>query len=523
MDYLDEIVENSNTWAGPSPMDSTDRTRTNTTTSSGSVFKLKEDDNMSAKISMLTKEIETLKMKGKEQVHAFNSYWPNNSSYSNNYNPNIRNHPYLSYENVLNPPAPRNFNSPHASLSSRPSLEDALSTFIERQSEQNQKFESMLTRLDEEVREIKSHITRLTNSLSGIERGKLPSQTQPNPINQNLKIGSKDKHEEVKAVTILRSGKEIDKSSPLVTKKSKETPVEKEKDETESLGFGEIEQCPIPPPFPQALKLPRKLDITSKILDHLHQVKINLPLLHVIKQVPTYAKVIKDLCTIKKKHHVKKTAFLTEQVSAVIQHKTSPKYKDLGCPMISCTIGDYIMEHVLLDLGASVILIPFSVYQKLGLGELKPTSITLQLVDHSVREPRGIVKDVLVKIEQFYYPVNFIVLDYQPVLHPSVHTPIILGRPFFTTANALINCRNGRMQLTFGSMTLELNIFHVAKQPHEDDDYAYVNLIGAVVQEEFNKNCFSDPLETLLNNSVSSYDLECDICVSENFSLLDSS
>ena len=79
------------------------------------------------------------------------------------------------------------------------------------------------------------------------------------------------------------------------------------------------------------------------------------------------------------------------------------------------------------------------------------------------------------------------------------------------------------MQLTFGSITLELNIFHVAKQPHEDDDCAYVNLIGAMVQEEFNKNCFFDPLETLLNNSVGSYDLECDIHVSENFSSLDSS
>ena len=181
------------------------------------------------------------------------------------------------------------------------------------------------------------------------------------------------------------------------------------------------------------------------------------------------------------------------------------------------------MGHALLDLGASVNLIPFSIYQKLGLGELKPTSITLQLADHSIREPRGIVEDVLVKIEQFYYPVDSIVLDYQPVLHPNVHTPLILGRPFLAIANALINCRNGRMQLTFGSMTLELNIFHVAKQPHEDDDCAYVNLIGAVVQEEFNKNWFSNPLETLLNNFVGSYDLELDIHVSKNFSLLDSS
>ena len=309
-------------------------------------------------------------------------------------------------------------------------------------------------------------------------------------------------------MTILRNGKEIDKSSPLVTKKSKETPVEKEKDETKLLGIGEIEQCPIPPPFAQALKLPRKLDTASEILEHLHQVKITFPLWHVIEQVLAYAKVIKDLYTIKRKHHVKKTAFLTEQVNAVIQHKTPSKYKDPGCPTISCTIGDYIMEHELLDLGASVNLIIFSVYQKLGLGELKPTSITLQLADRFVREPRGIVQDVLVKIEQFYYPIDFIVLNYQPVLHPSVHIPIILGRPFLATTNALINCRNGRMQLTFGSMTLELNIFHVAKQPHKDDDCAYVNLIRAV--EEFNKNCFSDPLETLLNNYVDSYDLECE-------------
>ena len=186
-----------------------------------------------------------------EQVHAFNSYRPNNSSCSNNYNPNMRNHLYLSYksDNVLNPTAPRNFNSPHASSSSRPSLEDAFSTFIQRQSEQNQEFESMLIRLDEEVRETKCHITRLTNSLSGTERGKFPSQTQPNSINQNLKIGSKDKRDEVKVVTTLRSGKEIDKSAPLITKKSKETPIEGEKNEIESLGLDDIEQCLIPSPF----------------------------------------------------------------------------------------------------------------------------------------------------------------------------------------------------------------------------------------------------------------------------------
>ena len=75
--------------------------------------------------------------------------------------------------------------------------------------------------------------------------------------------------------------------------------------------------------------------------------------------------------------------------------------------------------------------------------------------------PKGIVEDVLVKVDQFYYPVDFVVLDTELIASGPNHVPIILGRPFLATANAIINCRNGFMQLTFGNMTLELNIFHL--------------------------------------------------------------
>ena len=104
------------------------------------------------------------------------------------------------------------------------------------------------------------------------------------------------------------------------------------------------------------------MDSSPEILENLKQVKINLPLLHVIKKIPSYAKVIKDLCTMKGKHNVKKTAFLMEQVSALLLHKTPPKYKDLGCPTISCIIRDHGVEQALLDLGASFNLMPYSVY-----------------------------------------------------------------------------------------------------------------------------------------------------------------
>ena len=78
--------------------------------------------------------------------------------------------------------------------------------------------------------------------------------------------------------------------------------------------------------------------------------------------------------------------------------------------------------------------------------------------------PKGIVEDVLVKVDKFYYLVDFVVLDTEPIANEPNHVPIILGIPFLATANAIINCRNGVMQLTFGNMTLELNIFHLSNK-----------------------------------------------------------
>ena len=122
------------------------------------------------------------------------------------------------------------------------------------------------------------------------------------------------------------------------------------------------------------------------------------------------------------------------------------------------------MERALLDLGVSVNLLPYSVYEQLGLGELKPTSVTLSLADRSVKIPRGIIEDVLVQIEKFYYPGDFVVLDTDPSAKETNCVPIILGRPFLATSNVIINCRNGMMQLSFGNMTMELNIFYLCKK-----------------------------------------------------------
>ncbi|XP_042958158.1 uncharacterized protein LOC122293734 [Carya illinoinensis] len=220
-------------------------------------------------------------------------------------------------------------------------------------------------------------------------------------------------------------------------------------------------------------------------------VRINIPLLDAIKPISAYAKFLKDLCTAKRKLNVQKKAFLTEQVSAIIQNHTPPKYKDPGSPTISCVIGNSKIGQALLDLGSGVNLLPYSVYEQLGLGELKATSIILQVADRSIKIPKGIVEDVLVQVDKFYYPIDFVVLDMQLSSHSNSSPPVILGRPFPTTSNAIINCRSGVLKLSFGNMTLELNIFNLCRQPQELEDVEEVNALESLLAENslLNYNC----------------------------------
>lgn len=242
-------------------------------------------------------------------------------------------------------------------------------------------------------------------------------QPQPNPKRQygvnNVRPSNSQEH--VQAVTTLRSGKEVQKPDMKKEKQSasldqKETQVQC----NEKTVVGEIEKGFAHPgftvaPFPQRLTLSNQPNQNREIQDVLKEVKFNIPLLDAIKQAPSYAKLLKELCTIKRTMNVQKKAFVTKQVSTILKNNTPPKYKDPGCPMISCIIGNHQIEQALLDLGVSVNLLPYSVYEQLELGELKATQVTLQLDERSVETPRGIVEDVFVQIEKFYFPVDFFV------------------------------------------------------------------------------------------------------------------
>jgi hypothetical protein len=325
------------------------------------------------------------------------------------------------------------------------------------------------------ITKIEVQIGQIANHLGEREKGKLPSQPVPNSKLQCTGESSyTHKYEHVQAIVTLRSGRQVDNQVVL----HEENPAKPHGQDSGNNEKTEEEPSKVTPivddpprsfmpkaPYPERLLAPKKGGKFEDILEVFKQVQINIPFLDAIQQVPSYAKFLKDLIKVKRKTNVPKRVCLTEHVSSILQCKMPLKYKDPGCPTISCMIGLSRIERALLDLGASVNILPYSVYLQLGLGELKPTSMTIQLADRSVKRPRGIIEDVLVKVDKFYFPVDFVVLDTKPVQNVGIQIPVILGRLFLATANALINCRTGVMKISFGNMTVELNIFDISNQP----------------------------------------------------------
>ena len=488
-----------------------------------------------------------------EQANALNyQRKPFNSPYSKTYNPGWGKHPNFSWRNEGGPPNLPNNQGPHyqnhgftnpvlpfqtqgpqgipvntnqdfhpsnqGTPSPQPyqpphkrSMEDIVTRFVQTQQSTNTEFQTALN-------DVRSQITKLTLSIGNLqqEKGKLPSQSIQNPQGQNS-VGSsgpsEGTFEHFKAVTTLRSGKVVDKTiqtkEPTQDSQSELVREDEVSNQPHVPNTNEIDGEPeedksthVPPaPYPHKLRVPKKLDNHYEIYELFKQVKLNIPLLDAIKQIPSYAKFLKDLCTVKRKLGVNKEAFMTEQSTSLIRNNLPPKYKDPRSPTISIVVGNSKLGHALVDLGASVNLLPYSVYVDLRLGELEPTNITLQLADRSVKIPRGIVKDVLVQVDKFYFPVDFVVLDTQPVVNQGTQFPVILGRPFLATANAIIHCRGGLMTLSFGNMTVNLNIFNVIKGMGDEGDVCEVNMVDFVVQKYLDNVSHDDPLKLCMVSS----------------------
>ena len=192
-------------------------------------------------------------------------------------------------------------------------------------------------------------------------------------------------------------------------------------------------------PFPKRLHKSRREEQFSKFLDIFKKIEINIPFTKVISQMPLYAKFMKEILSKKRKIAEEGLVNLTATCSAIIQQKLLAKMKGPGSFTIPCFIGKYEFKKALYDSSASINLMPLLVVQRLGLRELTPTAITLQMADRSMAQPEGILEDVLFKVGKFIFPVDFVIMQ----MEEDTQVPLLLGRPFLATGAASIDVQKG--------------------------------------------------------------------------------
>ncbi|CAM8899865.1 unnamed protein product [Rhodiola kirilowii] len=199
-------------------------------------------------------------------------------------------------------------------------------------------------------------------------------------------------------------------------------------------------------PFPVPARVPKQHVMDEDVFELFSKVEINIPLLEAIKQIPRYAKFLKELCTNRRRSTRYDQELMSRNVSAVIQRKVPPKCGDPGTYTIPCTIGNIRIENCMLDLGASINVLPFSIYSCLRIGPLESTSLTIQLADWSCKQPEGKIEDVLVQVGELVFPSDFYVLKMENG-GPTDHAPILLGRPFLKTSKMKIDCGSGMLSM----------------------------------------------------------------------------
>ncbi|XP_021648954.2 uncharacterized protein LOC110641518 [Hevea brasiliensis] len=214
--------------------------------------------------------------------------------------------------------------------------------------------------------------------------------------------------------------------------------------------------------------------------------------------MPSYAKFLKDILSKKRRLEDYEIVTLTEECSVILQNKLPPKLKDPGSFSIPYLICNMNIDKALCDLGASVSLMPLSICKKLDVGELKPTTISLQLANRSVKYLVGILENILIKVGKLFIPVNFVVLE----MEEDIQIPIILGRPFLAIAGAIIDVKNGLLTVKVGEEEVEFNLFNEMKHKLEPDECFKVDVIGKQVEEEFIKAQPEDPLGASIMHSL---------------------
>ncbi|XP_061344489.1 uncharacterized protein LOC133290424 [Gastrolobium bilobum] len=339
---------------------------------------------------------------------------------------------------------------------------------------------------DASMRNLENQIRELSKQLQERTKGKFPSNTIINPREDCKSIVTRSgivitPQEKPKVVQQKKADEPV--LQPVI-EKEEETPTKEDKEEEKGKAVETPKkQCDLSrfekPPYPIKSRQAQKQQ-QARFLEIFKKLQINILFAEALANMPKYAKFMKELLSRKHKLQECETVALTEECSAIIQKKFPPKLQDPGSFNIPIAIGNIDVGQALCDLGASINLMPLSVMRSLGISELKPTTLSLQLADRTLRRPNGVIEDVLVKVEKFIFPADFVVLD----MDEGGDMPLLLGRPFLATARALIDVENGKLELRMDDEKVTIDVFKVMKHAGDNGDYFRLDILEALLLEQ---------------------------------------
>ncbi|GJQ97040.1 reverse transcriptase domain-containing protein [Tanacetum coccineum] len=248
-----------------------------------------------------------------------------------------------------------------------------------------------------------------------------------------------------------------------------------------------VKETPTPKPYKPKVpypQCPRKEKMEAqygKLLEMIRAVRIKVPLVDVLAGMPNYVKFLKEL--VNNKHKIEQifAAFLSDESSAILQNKVPPKLGDPRSFLIPCNFNKAFLCNALADLCASINLMPYSLYPN-SLKTLKPTKMSVRLADRSFQYPVGIAKNMLVEVGKFTFLANFVILE----MEEDSKVPLILGRPFLHTADAVIRVKQKQLNLGVGTERMIFNIDSAIKHSYSNDDTCFsIDVIDEILEEDF--------------------------------------
>ncbi|XP_058775550.1 uncharacterized protein LOC131649809 [Vicia villosa] len=233
-------------------------------------------------------------------------------------------------------------------------------------------------------------------------------------------------------------------------------------------------------------------------MDIFKRLQISVPFSEALEKMPMYATFIEDVITKNRRFENQEIVTVNSCCSAIIQRTLPKKESDPRKVTLSVTIGSVYVGKGLIDLGSSINLVPLSLVKRLGNLELKFTRMTLQLADKSTTHPIGIAEDLLVKVDKFFFPVDFVVID----MEEDFDTPLILGRPFMKTARMMIDIDDGLIKVRVLDEEVCFNLFEAMKHKNDTSDCFRVDATDEVIMQVKKQSHASTPLERALTNAL---------------------